>query len=1249
MNASRIPDGAAVPAPAPPLRRRIAQGLLRLLAFCLLSAAVPSAASDRFQGAFDESLRRLGERRGEAAGLSALLEAQDWLPLVGNPAPFVAMVEEVAKDPETHEGLRANALNILVRYEMSRGDVEAAEAIRGKLSYLEDWLVIGPFPDENKGGYDKAYPPEIDLKLEAEYDGKGHPVSWRAVPELPGREVVPLGSLLDPAENVAGYALTFVHLPAHEDAVLRGGFNEAFKIWVNGESVAERRVYNGRAFDQYAFPCRMRKGWNLVLVKVCNRLSAWNFTLRLTRPSGMPLDGWRATSDFGEVDDSLKKIFKKRGTPSEKLCFMDPEAELRAAAEAGAPGALADLAVYYRYKRLFDRSDRRDIRALERAIEADPQRDDLRILLSRAHEDHNLARRTLEDLLDRNPNNVRALFGMARYYQQRGMPLKALDYIESGVEADPGNPALLALQAQLRMRYVSDAISYHTLDVLFRRFPDCEAVYRALVQAAHSLDQDVRIRELKRGYLDTHRHEPDAWIEVLRTEQRRGRDEEAWVLFDAFRERFPFYLAPIADGARRALLLNRPERAARIFEPILEWAPDWAVGRRLYGDVLLALGDLKGGIEEYRLSLMLMPQQEELKRKVAYLSPEEEGFESTHRVGSEEIPDDVSAFVGEQVVTLLDNTVIQVQPSGLSSRYHQRVVQVLEAAAAESLQSFPITYDPDQEEIRILEASVLKADGYRVHAETFVSDLLSQPRIRMYYRARNLVLNFPTLEAGDRVWIEYKVSDIGEQNDYGRYFGLLFPFGESGPVVQKQLTLILPDSLPVHVHQERLDTFPIQFSRGGEKIYRWIRRGQPKLNAEPGMPPFMEVVPYIHVSTFEDWGAMGAWYASFIQDQWEMPPELKEVVEGLVAGLETDEERVKAIHRWVVQQTRYVALEFGVHGFRPYKVHQVFERKFGDCKDKALLLNAMLEEAGVEACMALVRTRSLGEIAPEPASLAVFNHAICYVPSLDLFLDGTAEYSGVRELPRSDEGVWTLLVWKDGRSERKRTPDPDSESNRYVASYTAEIPREGLDAPFTARLQFHGIECAWIRRRYQDPDKRAELLEKDLSGSFPGTRISGVEAADLAEINRPVALELEGQLGGLVQPDGTDAISLPVWLGRLGLSRTLASLSERRWPLLNDYVWKQQYVVNYLLPDGARPEPLPPLEVITPFGSIRRDMEETDGGLRISTEVTMTRLRIPIDEYPAFREFCERADAVAARRVRVILPPGAGLVEEGAP
>jgi hypothetical protein len=106
--------------------------------------------------------------------------------------------------------------------------------------------------------------------------------------------------------------------------------------------------------------------------------------------------------------------------------------------------------------------------------------------------------------------------------------------------------------------------------------------------------------------------------------------------------------------------------------------------------------------------------------------------------------------------------------------------------------------------------------------------------------------------------------------------------------------------------------------------------------SEPMMPGPPRCAPYLHVSTYRTWEDVGRWYWGLIQDQltpttrcarrcasWWRAPDLAT--------------KVRRIHDWVIDNTRYVGLEFGIHGFKPYRVPQIVRRGFGDCKDKASL------------------------------------------------------------------------------------------------------------------------------------------------------------------------------------------------------------------------------------------------------------------------------------------------------------------------
>jgi hypothetical protein len=166
----------------------------------------------------------------------------------------------------------------------------------------------------------------------------------------------------------------------------------------------------------------------------------------------------------------------------------------------------------------------------------------------------------------------------------------------------------------------------------------------------------------------------------------------------------------------------------------------------------------------------------------------------------------------------------------------------------------------------------------------------------------------------------------------------------------------------------------------------------------------------------------------------------------------------------------------------------VYDRRFGDCKDKASLLKVMLAEAGIASHLVLVRTRDQGTVTATPASLSAFNHAITYVPSLDLYLDGTAEFSGPEELPTGDQGA-TVLIVKDGAGAELRTIPLQQARPTTLQTVTQQIvlASDG-SASVVHTLTVTGAGAAGWRSILQAADNRKErLTQSPGAGSTPGS------------------------------------------------------------------------------------------------------------------------------------------------------------------
>src|SRR6185437_2977242 len=115
------------------------------------------------------------------------------------------------------------------------------------------------------------------------------------------------------------------------------------------------------------------------------------------------------------------------------------------------------------------------------------------------------------------------------------------------------------------------------------------------------------------------------------------------------------------------------------------------------------------------------------------------------------------------------------------------------------------------------------------------------------------------------------------------------------------------------------------------------------------------------------------------------------VVDSLTIGLKTNESKARSVYSWVQHNIKYVAFEDGMGGFVPREASLVCSRRFGDCKDMASILTAMLKKAGVPAYFTWIGTRDLPYNFDQVPLPMTSNHMICTI-NLDgkyVFLDGT--------------------------------------------------------------------------------------------------------------------------------------------------------------------------------------------------------------------------------------------------------------------
>jgi hypothetical protein len=312
----------------------------------------------------------------------------------------------------------------------------------------------------------------------------------------------------------------------------------------------------------------------------------------------------------------------------------------------------------------------------------------------------------------------------------------------------------------------------------------------------------------------------------------------------------------------------------------------------------------------------------------------------------------------------------------------------------------------------------------------------------------------------------------------------------------------------------------------------------------------------------------------------------------------------------------------------------VLARRFGDCKDKASLIHAMLKVAGVDSRLVLLRMRHLGTLPPEPASLAAFNHAIVYVPKLELYLDGTAAFHGAAELPIADRVANALIVDPDGKSTFLTTPEAKANDNATHTSLDVTLRADG-GAAATGESRIHGVQAPEYRRAYESAATRKATFEQGWAQTFPGLRVTRISTSDIARLDEAVQVDFEMDIPRYAEALPSALRFHPFGTGR-GYAQTFASLVEREHDLVMNAPWSSSLSFRFTLPAGYQPRELPPpVNETSPFGSLRMSYRMDGGKLLAECELILSVARVSAADYPAFRAFLGRVDQAFARKVTV--------------
>jgi len=536
-----------------------------------------------------------------------------------------------------------------------------------------------------------------------------------------------------------------------------------------------------------------------------------------------------------------------------------------------------------------------------------------------------------------------------------------------------------------------------------------------------------------------------------------------------------------------------------------------------------------------------------------------------------------SDFPGAAAVVLRRHVRTTIADSPAVVQEVDEFVQILTPAGT-SAADVAVAYSPPSETVRFDDCELRRPDGTLVRIDPEeVRDAGATPADG-YARPQQRFFSLPGAVPGAVV----RVHRTSEWRTFPLPGVLLdVPVADALPVRELRIEVRTKAGAPLHhVFTDGVARAPVEERTTYGLTRSWLLRDLPATPPDPLAPP--ETAPRLLLSTFDGWGAFAAWYGRIIREADQLTPELRAKSDELTRGAGSDREKVERVYRYVTG-LRYVAVPLGVNSHRPHAAANVLKNGFGDCKDKANLLNALLRAQGVAADLVLVPR--FAQAYPE-APGAGFNHAISRVAlgGQHLYLDSTDPDARFGLLPPGDPGRRVLVI--DGKtSALTELPSPRPEDHRVVVTGTlGPAPGGGLAGTLTVRPSGYWDYALRAGARAAATTPTLPLWDdayRPVAGAFALVRQSYADPSDLTV---PFEWRAEGTWSGTgsVLPGGARLERVPFvlpaeWEGALHARRSGVRL-HHGYPLVleQELTLQTPAGARALLPD-AREEASGPL------------------------------------------------------------------------
>ncbi|WP_282117632.1 DUF3857 domain-containing protein [Maribacter aquivivus] len=426
--------------------------------------------------------------------------------------------------------------------------------------------------------------------------------------------------------------------------------------------------------------------------------------------------------------------------------------------------------------------------------------------------------------------------------------------------------------------------------------------------------------------------------------------------------------------------------------------------------------------------------------------------------------------------------------------------KILNSDGIQEMSDISASYDPEYQTIEFHKAQVIR-DGE-------IIDKLKKSFINTFQRETNLerslydgsltsVINLSDIRVGDIIEYSYSIKGFNPINE-GNYSNLVYE--EYTTPVNTIYNRILTDSNnPIKYKTLNGANEPKVNNTTLGKEYTWINNSGEYVTYDSNTPYWYNSQKRISVSTFNNWESV----VELMTPYYKFPKEHLKNPITIDKELDSKQDVIIKLIRFVQDDIRYLGFESGIGAFKPTKPNVVLDRRYGDCKDKSLLLATLLQNQGISSFPILVNTKSSENLDKFLPSHLMFDHCIVYFEhgGEEYFVDPTISNQGGNLYHLYTPNYKNGLLLKEGSTALKKIPHKTNSRIRIVEDIT--VDKIGGDAKFEVKTEYFGSRADNTRAYFKN--NKEESINKEYlnfySSLYPS--ISSSEKVTYLDDSRP--------------------------------------------------------------------------------------------------------------------------------------------------